>query len=286
MFSYRAFTRLGSVEQPLPGPAWLIFLQNLWNATTMFFWSNGSIWVHSVSGRPALDVISAAFLGLGLLSLLARYALRRHWLDILLLLSIPILMLPSILSLAFPSENPSLNRTAGALVPVFLIAGLGLDSLLAAVEKSAVRRASALAWIVGGFLLLWSISQNYDLVFNQYARQYRLAAWNTSEIGHVARGFADSVGDRDAAWVVGFPHWVDTRLVGINAGFPRKNYAIWPDQFPDTLDVAGPKLFLLKPEDAVSVEALRALYPNGTLETYVSAVETKDFLLYFVPSES
>ena len=34
------------------------------------------------------------------------------------LLSIPLLMLPSILSLAFPDENPALNRAAGDLTPV------------------------------------------------------------------------------------------------------------------------------------------------------------------------
>jgi hypothetical protein len=52
LFSFRAFSRLGPIEQPLPGPAWQIFLKNLWNALIMFGWSNGEIWPVSIPYRP------------------------------------------------------------------------------------------------------------------------------------------------------------------------------------------------------------------------------------------
>jgi hypothetical protein len=91
---------------------------------TMYFWSNGEIWPVSIPHRPALDVVSAALFFTGLVLLVVRYIRNRNWLDIFLLLSVPLLMLPSILSLAFPSENPTLNRTAGALIPVFIVIGL------------------------------------------------------------------------------------------------------------------------------------------------------------------
>ena len=87
LFSYRSFTRLGTVEQPLPDPAGAIFLQNLWRAVTMFAWDDGEIWVHSVTHRPALDVISAAFFYLGVLLVSLRYLRQRNWLDIFLILS-------------------------------------------------------------------------------------------------------------------------------------------------------------------------------------------------------
>ncbi len=135
MFSYRTLTRVGSIERPLPGPVWQIFLQNLWNASIMFFWSNGGTWVHSVALRPALDVVSASLYAIGVIALLWRYIRQRHWVDLFLLVSIPILLLPSILSLAFPDENPSLNRTTGAWVPVFVIIGLSLDSILASLRR-------------------------------------------------------------------------------------------------------------------------------------------------------
>jgi hypothetical protein len=284
MFSYRTLTRIGSIERPLPGPVWQIFLQNLWNASIMFFWSNGGTWVHSVALRPALDVVSASLYAIGVIALLWRYIRQRHWVDLFLLVSIPILLLPSILSLAFPDENPSLNRTTGAWVPVFVIIGLSLDSILASLRR---RLGQPAGWITAGslgiLLVSWSAAQNYDLVFNQYARQYQLASWNTTEVGHVIRSFADSIGTPNTAWVVGYPHWVDTRLVGINAGYPRLDYAIWPDQLESTLEVPGTKLFILKPEDAEGLDLLRALYPAGQLRNYNSRVENKDFRLYVVP---
>src|SRR5688572_6758002 len=70
---YRAMTRLGDLERPLPGPAWQIFLQNLWNSLTMFAWDDGEIWPISVPHRPALDVVSAVFFHLGVVLILIRY---------------------------------------------------------------------------------------------------------------------------------------------------------------------------------------------------------------------
>ena len=135
-FSYRAMTRMTGLEQPLPGPAVDIFIKNTWNALTMFFWDNGEIWVHSVMDRPALDLISAALFFIGVVLLVLRYIRKRDWLDIFWLISIPLLMMPSILSLAFPAENPSLNRTGAAIVPVFLIIGLTFDGLITGLKTS------------------------------------------------------------------------------------------------------------------------------------------------------
>ncbi len=299
MFGYRAFTRLGSTEQPLPGPALIIFFSNLWKASIMFWVSNGNIWVHSVTDRPALDVISAVFLFLGGVSLFVRYLRQRHWLDLFLILSVPLLMLPSILSLAFPGENPSLNRSGAAYIPVFVIAAVGMQAFLSALLsrmrtwRIGGRRAStkaafgaALTAVVALVLLVLSARQNYDLVFNQYKHQFLAGAWNTSDLGRVVRGFATTIGTPDTAYVVPFPYWVDTRLVGINAGYPRKDYALWPQDFEKTLEQANPKLFLLKVEDQEDLVRLEQLYPNGSVNLFhVSEYEGKDFLEFFVPPD-
>ncbi|HEX6306002.1 MAG TPA: glycosyltransferase family 39 protein [Anaerolineales bacterium] len=286
IFNYRTMTRLGDAERALPGPAWQIFLQNLWNALIMFFWSNGETWVHSVVYRPALDVVSAAlfFLGVGLV--LARYLRAKRWSDLYLILSVPLLMLPSMLSLAFPNENPSLNRTGGALVPVFVIVGYGLDSFLSSI-KAHIRSAwgTRLAFGVAATLIVWSSAQNYDLVFQQYYRQFLFSAWNTTELGQVIRSFADTVGAPDSAWVVPYPHWVDTRLVGINAGYGVTDYALWPEDFHTTLDDPRAKMFLVNPEDAAALAALQEFYPQGILTRHESRVESKDFLIFFIPPQ-
>jgi 4-amino-4-deoxy-L-arabinose transferase-like glycosyltransferase len=285
MFSYRMTSRLGSSERPLPGPAWQIFLKNFWNASTMFFWSNGETWVHSVTLRPALDVVSAVFYGFGVILLLVRYVQQRDWRDIFLLLTIPMLLLPSIMSLAFPNENPALNRTTGAWVPAMVILALAFEGLLTGLEKGlSGRRKAMISAGLGLFLFAWAAQQNYDLVFRQYYRQYQLASWNTSEVGGVVRSFTESFGEPETAWVVGFPHWVDSRLVSINAGFPMMDNAIWPDQFESSLEFQGAKLFLIKPEHTEAIDQLRELYPAGELRRYHAQVETKDFFIYLVPS--
>ena len=284
--AYRSLTRMGTLERPLPGPAWQIFLGNLWNAIIMFFWEGGNVWLASIPYYPALGIVCGALFFLGVIVVLVRYLKGRHWLDLFLLLSIPLLMLPSILALAFPIENPNLYRTGGAIIPVFLMIGVAMDGLLRTL-KSRLEGAwgSQLAWGLGLFLLVLASLQNFDLVFNQYYEQYRMSSWNTTELGYVIRSFADSVGSPDSAWVVPYPYWVDTRLVGIDAGYPIKDYALWPESFSETLSVAGPKMFLIKPEDQAAIEALQEMYPKGWLTTYKSKVATKDFLIYFIPPE-
>jgi len=285
-FFFRALSRLGNVERPLPGPWWQVFLSNLGNALRMFNWDDGEVWVHSVTHRPALDVVCGALFLMGVVLVLARYLRQRHWPDLILLLSIPILQLPSILSLAYPSENPTLNRTAAALVPVFLIVGLALDGLMTALESlSKSARGRFWAWGVFLLLLLLSAFQNYDLVFNQYRANFNLGAWNTSEMGAVVRGFIQATGSQDTAWTVGYPYWADTRLVMIQAGFPNKDNAIWPDQFQGTLAIQKPKLFLVYREDRASLEALQSLYPNGWLWEYPSKYPHKDFWVFLVLPE-
>ncbi len=284
IFDLRAFSRLGSSERPLPGPALVIFLKNLWNASTMFFWSDGNIWVHSVTGSPALDFISSALFFLGVILLFIRYLRRRTWQDLLVLLAVPLLMMPSILSLAFPDENPALNRAAGAIVPVFLIVAIALDSLMSAIEqRSASRSGLILSWGLAGFLVFGSALGNYDLVFNEYQRSYELSSWNTSEMGQVVRDFGQIYGGTQTAYVVPYPYWVDTRLVGINAGDPTRDYAIPPDQIASTLNDPRPKMFLVNPEDNADLGLLHQLFPQGNVTTYQSQAG-KNFLVYMVPA--
>jgi hypothetical protein len=286
MFGYRAFSRLGTVERSLPGPALEIFASNLGRALTMFSWNNGQIWPVSVTHRPALDVVSGALFHLGLALLFLRYIHRRHWLDLFLLLSIPLLMMPSILSLAFPDENPALNRTAGALVPVFIIIALGLDGFLTGIKnRLGPVWGTRLAVTAGLLLMLMASSQNYDLVFRQYRSAYEAAAWNTTEMGQVIRNFAGSVGRLENAWVLAYPHWADTQLVGIHAGDPDRDYAISLDQLPETTLREGPRLFLVNINDEEGLATLEAYYPEGWRQMYFSIYENKDFWMFFVPPE-
>jgi len=280
MFGYRAFTRLGNVETPLPGPAWQIFLSNLKNGLLMFNWDDGEIWVHSVTHRPALDLITAALFVLGLVLLAVRYIRQRDWRDLLLLASIPVLIMPSVLSLAFPGENPALNRAGGGAIPAILISAMALDGLVSSfgVEK----KRQFIAYGITGLLLVASAYSNYDLVFHQFADSYAGGSWNTSEMGQVISDFRDKYGQTDSVWVVPFPYWVDTRLPGVWAGIPDRDFALFQDHLSESLAVPAPKMFIYWNQDTETERILKELYPNGKISRYTSAIKDKDFFIFMV----
>jgi hypothetical protein len=280
IFNYRALTRLTSLENPIQGSIFPIFLSNLWKSLIMFFYKNGEVWVDSIPNRPALDVIGAVFYLYGLLYIFIRSIRSRSWQDFSLLISIPILMLPSILSLAFPRENPALNRSGGAIVPVFIIVGVGFYNFFITLYNKDKNKISKYLGACFAILLISiSMIQNYDLIFNQYATQFLGHAWNTSEIGNVIKNFVQKGYNPENAFVVPFPHWVDTRLVGINAGFPRTDYALWPDKFESTLARPGEKIFILNPQDRNSLDKLKSLYPLAEEEFYYSRTPGKNFII-------
>jgi hypothetical protein len=289
IFGFRAFTRLGGVENPLPGPAYQIFFSNLWNALRMFNYDDGEIWVHSIPHRPAFDIVTAALFLLGVGLLLVRYIRNRHWLDLFLLVSIPLLLMPSILSLAFPGENPALNRAGAAYIPAFIISALALDGLLTSFGRGGMR--TVITWGLASVLFLFSALQNHSLVFDQYYNSFRNGSWNSSDMGKVIREFQQLYGTTDTVWIVPFPHWVDTRLPAVWAGIPNRDMAMWRENLASTTGITGPKLFMVKadvdlPEanDQETLDVLESLYPNGQLHLFDSDVPGHDFWIYSVPS--
>lgn len=280
--AYRSLTRLAEIERPLPGPPLEIFFDNLKNSMLMFNLDNGSVWVHSVTGRPALDVVSAALFVFGFFMLLARYLRGRDWRDLSLLICVPLLMMPSILSLAFPDENPALNRSGAAYVIVFVIIAVALDGLFSGLRRAGWRTLAAV--LVTAFFL-WSAMFNYDLVFKRYAGQFRAGAWNTSDIAAVVTAFELAGNPRENAWVMPYPHWIDTRLVGVWLGDPTYDPVLWPDQVGDTVYQPGNKIFFIKEDDNNSIILLRQIYPQGALSYYRAAPDLtgKDFWVFSVP---
>ena len=287
-FGFRAASRLSGIESPITQPVWQIFFSNVWNALRMFNLDDGEIWVHSVPHRPALDIVSAALFVFGVILALVRYIRTRHWLDLFLLVSIPLLLLPSILSIAYPGENPALNRAGGAYIPAFLLGALALDGLVTAIGFE--RRRAIVSWGLIGIFLLISVRQNYDLVFRQYYESFRGGSWNTSDMGRVIQEFEQTFGTTENVWIVPFPHWVDTRLPAVWAGIPNRDLAMWPENLPDTVELTGPKLFMVKANvddpngnDQQSLDVLEELYPDGQLHMFDSDVPGHDFWIFIVP---
>jgi hypothetical protein len=298
IFGYRAASRLSGIENPITQPIWQIFISNVWNALRMFNFNDGQIWVNSVTDRPALDVISALLFIVGVVLVLVRYIRKRHWLDLFLLVSIPLLQLPSTLSLAYPGENPALNRAGGAYIPAFILAALALDGLISAiglgkpVPNRSEGRRSIVAWGLLALLLVGSARQNYDLVFRQYYQAFRAGSWNSSDMGKVIKEFEQTYGTQnvDNIWIVPFPYWVDTRLPAVWAGIPNRDMAMSRENLADTVELRGPKLFMVKANmddpngnDQETLNVLESLYPNGMLRLFDSDVPGHDFWIFTVP---
>lgn len=286
-FWFRASSR-AIVENPLP-----IFFSNLWNALLMFNVNDGNIFVNSIVHRPALDAVTGALFPLGLTLLFAHRRFRdpstgsgqRLWLAAAIL----ILILPSAFSLAYPDENPALNRAAGALVPVFVIVGMTLDGLLSALSVG-LNRSGERVIVAGvvGILFAASAVQNFDLVFRQYDQQYNRVVWKTSEMGAIIEEF----GHPDRVWIVPYEQWVDTRLPAIWAGIPNRDLGLPRERLADTLQLPAPKLFIFKAspqadafDDKATLERLRALYPQGELTLHESEPWWQSFWVYFVPAQ-
>ncbi len=295
-FWFRAATRLTSDETPIVGnPLW-IFLTNNWNALLMFNYRGDMVWVNTLRGRPVLDLFTAALLVLGTGFVLVRAIVRRDWRSAAVLALVPVLMLPSTLSLAYPDENPSVVRASGAIPVIAMLAAYPLWLLVKRVGVNGLGRAGmwaaggTLAVVLGGATLI-----NREMYFVEYPNQYMLGAQNASEIGQVIHDFANTFGSYDTAYVRPYPYWVDTRAVGIYAGVPQRDYAIMYEQLASTVEDTRPKLFILHRDDtaeAVSprgdgdpqtLPELQRLFPDGVLSVYHSERPDHDFLVYYVP---
>lgn len=296
MFWYRAATRLTDSENPIIGQPLWIFLQNNWNALLMFNYRGDMVWVNTLRGRPVMDLFSGALLVLGAAYVLVRAITRRDWRSAALVILVPVLLLPSTLSLAYPDENPSVVRAGGAIPVVAALAAYPLWLLLKRVSWASLGQVGN--WAAAGTLGVVLVSAtliNRQMYFVEYPQQYILGAQNASEIGEVIHDFANTFGSYDTAYVRPYPYWVDTRAVGMYAGDPTHDYAIQFDAIAATAEDPQPKLFILHRDDTADAPSPRSdgvpqtlpelerLFPNGVLSVYKSSRPDHDFLVYYVP---
>jgi hypothetical protein len=146
------------------------------------------------------------------------------------------------------------------------------------------RRARWIGPLAALGLFVIAASLNYRLTFDEFAKHIRLTHLNTSEAGHVITGFAETIGSYDTAHVIPYPYWMDTTLVGIQAGQGIRNFAFWPDQLEELTSETRPQLFILNKDDADSLLRLQELFPEGSLKRWESESDSRDFLMYSVPA--
>lgn len=286
MFWYRVTTRALEENGQVSGEPWAIFWGNVKDALLMFNYRGDAVVSNSIPYTPFLGLVGGGLFILGIVYLLWRLLRRGDRRTVYLLLGIFVMMLPSILSLSFPGENPSRVRAGGVIPLATLVAALPLWAA-GRVWRKRGRWGKVMAWTVTAAFLTVAIIDNYDYYFVRYDAHYHRSLWNTSEIGEVAAGFADSVGDLNHVYHVPYPHWVDTRLIGIYAGditwrnaLLRADRALFQQQASDP----APKLYLLHPNDQQNLTHLRQVYPDGWAIRYRwSGGGGKDFVGFYVP---
>ena len=277
-FWSRSFTRLAETERAIPGERLRIFAGNLWNMARAFHWRGSSTWTVMLDRDPFLDVVTGGLLLAGLALLFIRIAKgdwRWSWLPPALLL----LTLPSTLSLAFPNENPSLNRAGPAAPIVFLIAGSALAWLLRELwRQRGVPRA------VGLFLLALvlglSIQQNARSYFVLFADSYDHLIEHSMEMAEVLREAHTSGIPYSNMYLLGVDFWVDGRNIAFQIDDPAwaDNHLLPAGAVPEGL-AKRPLLFLYHPSDTSRLERLQKLYP-GTARLVPQTFADRNFGVY------
>ncbi len=275
-------SRIGSFEAQLAGNPVLTFINNFGSALGIANWSNRSSWVDGIGSRPALDWFTAALFVLGAGMTVIHAIRKKDWLFLPIVLLYPVFLFPTAAAVAFPSENPSLSRAIGAVIPATLLAAMAFQTFS---EKICMRigvRKPAVKYALIFLTLLPMAVTNYDLAFGRYPETYKENAWNASDMAKILSEFKRNYGDTNSQWVVGYPYWVDARAVAIESNQPHLDMALMPDQLAATVSMPEPKIFLLNPQDLQALEALKTLYPNGLISTFQAENPAKNFVIFAV----
>jgi hypothetical protein len=281
----RSFSRIQTNISPTLLTLTLQFLENIKNALLMFNYRGDVVLVNTIPGDPVLGLVSGALFLLGLAYLLWRLFRYKDHRSLIMLVSLFTLLLPSILSLAYPGENPSVVRSGGAVSIVMIAAAIPLATILLRFNSSNNRQGILLALACLALLIGVSIVDNFVWYFRDYDAQYQYSIANATELGNVLKEFEEEGGNVDNAYHVPYPHWVDTRNIGINAGHVRWNNAILdPQEIYNHVFLPRPRLYLLHTDDATNLYNLQELFPDGRVTRYNSSRVGKDFIIFYVPA--
>ncbi|HET7768105.1 MAG TPA: hypothetical protein VFN74_04965, partial [Chloroflexota bacterium] len=219
---------------------------------------------------PFLDPVSGALFVLGCTYALYRLVKYRELPFLYLLVLLFVGLLPSILTLAFPNENPSTVRT-GMAIPITAL-------LIAAPLALIARRLRA--WVggpVGTYASAAAIALTFSSIlainFHQYFRVYPLqharSSQHTSHVANAVRGFMQLGGRKEDAYILPGAHWIDWRLVAIEVGDIRWSPIVnGVDDARRHDGAAGPRLYVVHPSDQRALDTLARWYPAAIQQVH------------------
>ena len=282
-FWYRAMTRAGSRERALPGTPAALFAGNLGRMALALHFRGDQAWINTVTEEPFLDPVTGALFLAGLL-VAGVMALRgsRRW--TVVLVSLFVLTLASTLALAFPVENPAINRAAVAIPSVLVIAGLPAAWLLRRAREGDRGTKTVVGTVLAGLAAL-SIQQNYESYFVRFRDEQIKILDPTLDVVRVMRRYRDERGvPFDNAYLLGTTGWIDGRCIDFEIGDRLWSgpHDIPPGQ-PVPLILDRPLLFFVHPSDTAHRDELAAAFPDGKEELQAQPFPDRSYYTYFVP---
>lgn len=294
LFWYRSASRVEGERGITAQNVWPTLGYNTLRALGMFNVVGDSVWANTVPNKPTLDQVGGAFFLLGVLAALYRVlgpkaaGERRDWPLLMAICSGVVLLFPSILSLAFPNENPSVVRAAGAIPIVAVLAALGIYVTMRAVRELGGTRWEWLAAPLLALALAATTHLNYERYFVSYLESYQLSSQNSSEMAQAMRGFIATGGDLKHIVIRAWPYWVDTRALALimnDVSWQNTNVVI--DRINDLTrlrDDPLPQMYILHVDDQEGLALLLKIFPSGYAVRHRSPIPGHDFILFLVPA--
>ena len=279
-FWARILTRATDAERAVEGRPLGIFASNLVHMAQAFHWKGSSTWTVLDQYDPFLDAFAGALLLAGLV-LLVRLSAGRSWRWTWLVPALIVLTLPSTLVLAFPDENPSLNRADTAIPIVFLLVGLPFAYLLGAFwRERVVLKIAGLAALCAG--MVSSVRDNARSYFLQLGTEYDHVIEHAIEIADVIRkNAADGIPIRQQ-YLLAVDYWVDARNIALDLDDP---------EWVDTNNIPAPKVprlaerplaFIYRSNDTERLATLERTYPGGSNRVVPQSHRDRNFSVYVV----
>ena len=284
---FRILTRGAESEVTVEDPI-AAFFANVKDGFLMFNWRGDIVWLYNIPFRPALDFVMGALLVLGVFMLLMRWLRHREMHVVYMTVVFLVMMLPTVLAIAFPIENPAFGRGAGMIPLVFVIVALPVYAAGSAIRWLLPARWGAVPVLgLTTGLLVWVSVINFQVYFDDYEEVALNTPNNVTEVATAMREFADGGPGIESTYIKIWPFWLDTRSLALTLGDLSWNNVLSDiEQASGQLDTSDPRLYVLHPDDTESLGWLRGAYPAGQAEEYQSSVG-RNFVLFFTsPSAS
>lgn len=305
VYGFRAATRITSLERPLPEDILGTLRQTTVKALLMFHHTGDGVFIVNVPFMRELGFFTAVLFVPGLAYLLWRW---RYGYNLTVPISLGVMLLPTILSLAFPNEVPNANRAVGALPAAMLLPAVALalvrQRLAAAHPPQPVQEVRLLIVADGQTrrewcwhwrwpwrelmvaLLVWVLGYEAWSTYPTYFREYvnHLPAANYSISLALARAIDDFADDGEA-YIRTMPHWYDGNAVRAQL---RRTDQSWHNELealrpgePPFVGPPGKFMVILHPQDVESLRLLQEAFPRGIALRHLDHRGEVTFLTFY-----